>query len=120
MTISDLPALNATLNATCAVLLTIGYRLIRRGRVQQHRRVMIAAFITSTLFLTAPIAGAVVQTFGERRLVVIGLLMQAAGLGWIALEIPAGATYAGMVAPLIMAGVGVSMAMPAAQNEPVE
>jgi EmrB/QacA subfamily drug resistance transporter len=71
---------------------------------------------TSTLFLTAPIAGAVVQTFGERRLVVIGLLMQAAGLGWIALEVPAGATYAGMVAPLIMAGVGVSMAMPAAQN----
>ena len=53
MTISDLPALNATLNATCAVLLTIGYLLIRRGRVQQHRRVMIAAFTTSTLFLTS-------------------------------------------------------------------
>ena len=53
MTISDLPALNATLNATCAVLLTIGYVLIRRGRIQQHRRVMIAAFITSTLFLTS-------------------------------------------------------------------
>ena len=51
MTISDLPALNATLNATCAVLLTIGYVLIRRGRVAQHRRVMIAAFTTSTLFL---------------------------------------------------------------------
>jgi putative membrane protein len=53
VTISDLPALNATLNATCAVLLTIGYLLIRRGRVQQHRRVMIAAFTTSTLFLTS-------------------------------------------------------------------
>jgi uncharacterized membrane protein YozB (DUF420 family) len=51
VTIADLPALNATLNATCAVLLTIGYILIRRGRIQQHRRVMIAAFITSTLFL---------------------------------------------------------------------
>ena len=51
MTIADLPALNATLNGTCAVLLTIGYVLIRRGRVQQHRRVMIAAFVTSTLFL---------------------------------------------------------------------
>ena len=51
--ISDLTALNATLNATCAVLLTIGYLLIRRGRVQQHRRVMIAAFTNSTLFLTS-------------------------------------------------------------------
>ena len=51
MTIADLPALNATLNGTCALLLTIGYVLIRRGRVQQHRRVMIAAFVTSTLFL---------------------------------------------------------------------
>ena len=51
MTIADLPALNATLNGTCAVLLTIGYVLIRRGRVQQHRQVMIAAFVTSTLFL---------------------------------------------------------------------
>ena len=71
---------------------------------------------TSTLFLTAPIAGAVVQKLGERVLVVTGLLMQAAGLGWIALEVTAGATYAAMVAPLILAGVGVSMAMPAAQN----
>lgn len=71
---------------------------------------------TSTLFLTAPIAGSVVQKFGERVLVVTGLLMQAAGLGWIALEATVGATYPGMVAPLIMAGVGVSMAMPAAQN----
>lgn len=71
---------------------------------------------TSTLFLTAPIAGSVVQKFGERVLVVTGLLMQAAGLGWIALEATLGATYPTMVAPLILAGVGVSMAMPAAQN----
>lgn len=71
---------------------------------------------TSTLFLTAPIAGAVVQKFGERVLVVAGLLMQAAGLGWIALEVTAGASYPALVVPLILAGVGVSMAMPAAQN----
>jgi uncharacterized membrane protein YozB (DUF420 family) len=51
MTLSDLPALNATLNAIAGTLLVIGYVLIRRGRVQQHRRVMIAAFSTSTLFL---------------------------------------------------------------------
>ena len=53
MTVSDLPALNATLNATAAVLLTIGWRLIRRGRVEQHRKVMIAAFCTSVVFLVS-------------------------------------------------------------------
>ena len=51
MTVSDLPALNATLNAIAAILLVIGYVLIRRGRIQQHRRVMLAAFCTSALFL---------------------------------------------------------------------
>ena len=51
MTVSDLPALNATLNATSAVLLTIGWILIKRGRWKQHRAVMIAAFCTSVLFL---------------------------------------------------------------------
>jgi len=53
MSLSDLPALNATLNATSAALLIIGYILIRRGRIQQHRRVMITAFTTSTLFLVS-------------------------------------------------------------------
>jgi len=51
ISISDLPALNATLNATAAVLLTTGWFLIRRGRIAQHRAVMIAAFVTSVLFL---------------------------------------------------------------------
>ena len=53
MTVSDLPALNATLNATCFVLLTTGYVLIRRGHVAQHRAVMIAAFCTSVVFLAS-------------------------------------------------------------------
>ena len=51
MTVADLPVLNATLNATCFVLLMTGYILIRRGRVAQHRAVMIAAFSTSVVFL---------------------------------------------------------------------
>ena len=51
MSVSDLPALNATLNATSAVLLTIGWVLIRRKRVELHRKVMIAAFCTSVVFL---------------------------------------------------------------------
>jgi MFS family permease len=71
---------------------------------------------TSTLFLTAPVAGAAVQRFGERSLVVTGLLMQAAGLGWIGLLAAPGLDYSALVAPLVLAGIGVSMAMPAAQN----
>jgi len=46
-----LPTINAILNATAAVLLVWGYTLIRRKRIQAHRRVMIAAFITSSIFL---------------------------------------------------------------------
>jgi len=53
VSVSDLPALNATLNATCAVLLTIGWTLIRRGRVDLHKKVMIAAFCTSVAFLVS-------------------------------------------------------------------
>ena len=51
MSLSDLPALNAWLNGTSAVLLTTGWFLIRSGRIEAHRRVMIAAFVTSSLFL---------------------------------------------------------------------
>jgi uncharacterized membrane protein YozB (DUF420 family) len=42
---------NAALNATAAVLLVWGYTLIRRKRIQAHRKVMTAAFVTSCLFL---------------------------------------------------------------------
>jgi len=46
-----LPTINAILNATAAVLLVWGYVLIRRKRVQQHRKVMITAFFVSGAFL---------------------------------------------------------------------
>jgi EmrB/QacA subfamily drug resistance transporter len=71
---------------------------------------------TATLFLTAPIAGAVVHKFGERPLVAIGLSMQAIGLGWIAMIASPDFAYSNLIGPLVLAGVGVSMAMPAAQN----
>jgi len=52
MAISDLPAVNATLNATSAVFLTAGYVLIRRGRIELHKRCMLAALASSAVFLT--------------------------------------------------------------------
>jgi putative membrane protein len=51
MDIHDLPALNATLNGTSAVLLTTGYVLIRNGRKDAHRAVMLTAFGVSIAFL---------------------------------------------------------------------
>ncbi len=49
--IHDLPVVNATLNATSAVLLVTGYTLIRNGRRDAHKRVMLSAFTVSILFL---------------------------------------------------------------------
>lgn len=51
MTLHDLPALNATLNAVSGVFLFIGFFLIRARRIELHRRFMIAAFASSSLFL---------------------------------------------------------------------
>jgi len=51
VTVHDLPAVNASLNALSGILLTIGYVLIRKRRIAQHRAVMIAAFVTSSIFL---------------------------------------------------------------------
>ena len=51
MDIHSLPAVNATLNAISGVLLIAGYLLMRARRIDLHRRVMIAAFTTSSLFL---------------------------------------------------------------------
>ena len=51
MDIHSLPAVNATLNATAAVLLLTGYSLIRQKRIQAHRRVMLTAFGVSIAFL---------------------------------------------------------------------
>lgn len=51
MQLTDLPVVNATLNGISAVLLVIGYVLVRQRKLESHRRVMIAAFSTSVLFL---------------------------------------------------------------------
>ncbi len=51
ISIHDLPAINATLNATAAVLLVWGFLLIRRRSIAAHRKVMLAAFATSSVFL---------------------------------------------------------------------
>lgn len=51
MDVRDLPAVNAFLNSVAAVLLIAGYVLIRQKKREAHRKVMLAAFATSVLFL---------------------------------------------------------------------
>jgi EmrB/QacA subfamily drug resistance transporter len=71
---------------------------------------------TATLLVFAPIGGALVDRLGEKPLVVGGVLLQGIGFGWIAAIAAPDLAYMQLVAPLILAGGGVSMAMPAAQN----
>ena len=74
---------------------------------------------TATFITVAPVAGALADRIGERPLMVGGLSLQAAGMAWLALIAEPGLDYTRMLAPLIVAGVGVSMAIPAAQNSAV-
>ena len=71
---------------------------------------------TATFMTVAPVAGALVDRIGERPFMVAGLTLQAVGLAWLALIVEPGMAYTQMLAPFIVGGVGVSMAIPAAQN----
>ncbi len=70
MNVHDLPALNASLNGLSGCFLLAGYIFIRRQRQDAHRNCMIAAFITSAIFLVSYItyhyaAGTVTRFQGQ-------------------------------------------------------
>src|SRR6516225_4281851 len=67
---------------------------------------------TLTPLLIAPAAGALADKIGSRPLMATGLALQGAGLVWVALGATTTAGYSGFVLPLIIAGVGISMAVP--------
>jgi EmrB/QacA subfamily drug resistance transporter len=71
---------------------------------------------TGTVMIVSPIAGKLGERFGDRPFMVGGLLCEALGLGWIALIADPGVAYSSLVVPLIVAGSGVAMAIPACQN----
>jgi EmrB/QacA subfamily drug resistance transporter len=73
---------------------------------------------TGTLFVVAP-AGALADRIGERPLLVAGLALQAAGMAWIALIAEPGLAYGEIIAPLVVAGIGASMAIPPAASSVV-
>ncbi len=81
MELSAFPALNASLNATCAVLLLLGWALIKTGRREAHRWAMVSAFLCSALFLACYLwyhfhAGSVrFQKTGPIRTVYLSILL---------------------------------------------
>jgi MFS family permease len=66
--------------------------------------------------LVAPVAGALADRIGNRPFMVAGLVLQAAGLGWLAAVVSPGVGYGTLVAPLVLAGVGIAMCFPTVAN----
>jgi EmrB/QacA subfamily drug resistance transporter len=67
---------------------------------------------TATPIVIAPAAGALSDRIGARPIMFAGMLLQAVGLGWFALLATGGVAYGTLVLPLIIAGIGISMALP--------
>ena len=69
--------------------------------------------------VVAPLTGALVPRFGERVFMVGGLLLQATGMAWIGVVAEPDLAYAALIGPLLLSGVGVSMAIISAQGSVV-
>src|SRR5262249_62194840 len=67
---------------------------------------------TATPLLVAPVAGVLSDRVGARALAIPGLVMQAAGFAWIVALAGGPSGYGSYVAPFVLAGVGISMALP--------
>jgi MFS family permease len=67
---------------------------------------------TATPLIVSPLAGMLSDRIGRRPVLVVGMLLQGIGLAWIANSAAVGSGYAGFVVPLIIAGIGISMALP--------
>jgi MFS family permease len=69
---------------------------------------------TATPLVVAPLAGLLADRIGPRLVLAGGMLLQGAGLIWVAALATTGAAYPSLVAPLVIAGTGISMALPVA------
>jgi hypothetical protein len=74
---------------------------------------------TATPMIVAPLAGSFAARYGNRPFMVIGLVMQAIGLGWVAAIARPGIGYAELGAALVVTGVGTSMCLPTVANAAV-
>ncbi len=113
-------AANAATYFLSASLFGAVYFMAQFLQIAQHRGPLEAGLgllpWTATLFFVAPIAGSSIGRIGERPLIVGGLSLQAAGMAWIALIAEPHLAYTHLIAPFIIAGAGISMAIPATQS----
>jgi EmrB/QacA subfamily drug resistance transporter len=71
---------------------------------------------TATFITIAPLAGTLADRIGERWLLSVGLALEGAGMSWLVANSSVDMTYSQLLGPFVVAGVGVSMAIPCAQN----
>ncbi|MFI1919411.1 MFS transporter [Nocardia sp. NPDC020380] len=74
---------------------------------------------TLALLFCAPLAGTLADRLGERPIIVTGLALMAVGMFWTAATARPGISYAPLIFPLIVAGIGTAMTVPAAQTAAV-
>jgi EmrB/QacA subfamily drug resistance transporter len=67
---------------------------------------------TITPLLIAPLAGLLSDRVGRRPLLVVGMLLQGGGLAWVGAIAATGVSYSAFIASLVIAGVGISIAIP--------
>ena len=71
---------------------------------------------TATLLVVAPVTGLLADRVGDRPLLLVGLILQVVGLGWLALAAAPDVSYLAVLGPFLVAGVGCSMAIPVSQT----
>jgi EmrB/QacA subfamily drug resistance transporter len=106
-------ALLMTAALFAAVFMTAQYLQVALGYSPFEAGVRVLPW-TATPLLVAPLAGALSDRVGARIVLAIGLLLQGAGLAWFAVNATQNPSYDALWPPLLLAGLGVSMALPTA------
>ena len=96
-----------------AAFLIIQYVQIARGYSPVMTGVRLLPWLMTPM-LVSPLAGSLSDRIGVRPLIAVGLTLQAAGFTWIALRAGSGLSYGELAASLLLAGIGLSMALPTA------
>ena len=94
-----------------AAFLVIQYAQLARGYSPLSTGVRLLPWLMTPMFIS-PVAGALSDRIGRRPLIATGLLLQTLGFCWVALSASPGSGYLELAIPLLVAGVGISMALP--------
>ncbi|HVH51651.1 MAG TPA: MFS transporter, partial [Gaiellaceae bacterium] len=93
-----------------AAFFVFQYFQFARGYSPLATGVRLLPWLATPMFVS-PVAGAISDRVGRRPVMAVGLLLQTLGFGWIALEV-SHESYLPIVIALLVAGIGISMALP--------